>query len=220
MAKKILTAYQQVALKAIAASSLSKHFYFTGGTALSHYYLQHRLSEDLDFFNQSEFSTLDITLAIKGLQSKIGYKSLDIQTSFNRNIFHLASSKDKSLKIEFTYFPFPQIQQPKVINNLKVDSLIDIAVNKLFIIAQKPRGRDYYDLFYINKLKTINLDELRLSAKRKFDWHVDPLQLGSKLHQVDEFIDDPILTRKIPKKEIVKYFKQESKKLKPKILKK
>ena len=31
-------------------------FYFTGGTALSFFYLQHRYSEDLDFFSERKFS--------------------------------------------------------------------------------------------------------------------------------------------------------------------
>lgn len=47
---QILTPQQELALEAISQSNLAKQFYFSGGTALSHYYLQHRLSEDLDFF--------------------------------------------------------------------------------------------------------------------------------------------------------------------------
>lgn len=50
-----LTDRQKLALKLIANTELAKHFYFGGGTALSHHYLQHRYSEDLDFFNQQEF---------------------------------------------------------------------------------------------------------------------------------------------------------------------
>ena len=37
---------------------LSSLFYFTGGTALSEFYLQHRLSDDLDFFTQEAFDGL------------------------------------------------------------------------------------------------------------------------------------------------------------------
>jgi hypothetical protein len=45
--------------------SLYKKFYLTGGTALSEFYLHHRLSEDLDFFSEEEFSILPISSFIK-----------------------------------------------------------------------------------------------------------------------------------------------------------
>ena len=48
---EILTPFQKQALKAIGESPLVDNFYLTGGTALSAFYLQHRLSEDLDFFS-------------------------------------------------------------------------------------------------------------------------------------------------------------------------
>ena len=34
---------------------IRSNFYFTGGTALSEFYLQHRYSEDLDFFSENIF---------------------------------------------------------------------------------------------------------------------------------------------------------------------
>ena len=49
--KTILTPRQSQILKAVAAEEyFSRHFYLAGGTALSEFYLKHRLSEDLDFF--------------------------------------------------------------------------------------------------------------------------------------------------------------------------
>jgi predicted nucleotidyltransferase component of viral defense system len=44
---KILTPLQEAVLHALF--SLTDAFYLTGGTALSAYYLEHRLSIDLDF---------------------------------------------------------------------------------------------------------------------------------------------------------------------------
>ena len=157
---------QAKALQAIAESSLAKEFYFTGGTALAHFYLHHRTSEDLDFFNEQEFSVQDVTSVIKSLRDSIGYKTIDIQTSLNRNIFQLRFDQKSFLKVEFTYFPFPQVEQPKLQAGLAVDSLLDIAVNKLFTIAQKPRGRDYYDLYAIEQEKNFGLEKLRQLAKQ------------------------------------------------------
>ena len=61
MAKTILTPEQTNALVCIAHSPLSKHFYFSGGTALAHYYLQHRYSEDLDFFSVQEIDVQSVS---------------------------------------------------------------------------------------------------------------------------------------------------------------
>ena len=219
MAISVLSRQQSLALKVIAASPLAKDFYFTGGTALAHFYLHHRRSEDLDFFNHQEFSVTDVTFALQTLKAPLGYKTIDVQTSLNRNIYQLRFNSGSFLKLELTYFPFTQVESPKKQDDLLVDSLIDIAVNKLFTIAQKPRGRDYYDLYAIEQVKHFGLEKLRQLAKQKFDWHVDPLQLGSQLSRVEELLDDPILTTSIPRDKLIKYFKLESQALKSQIIK-
>jgi predicted nucleotidyltransferase component of viral defense system len=51
----ILTNTQKSLLKYLSNNeSLTKDYYLSGGTALSEYYLHHRLSEDLDFFSMHE----------------------------------------------------------------------------------------------------------------------------------------------------------------------
>ena len=54
MAKTILSAFQHKALILFKTSDLTRKYYLSGGTALAEFYLQHRLSEDLDFFTQKE----------------------------------------------------------------------------------------------------------------------------------------------------------------------
>ena len=46
---------------------LRKLFYLTGGTALSIFYLHHRLSEDLDFFSEEDFHNELIFTFVKSL---------------------------------------------------------------------------------------------------------------------------------------------------------
>ena len=85
----ILTPQQIHALKLISQTKLARQFYFSGGTALSYYYLHHRLSEDLDFFNPDEFDPQAVTITLKSLQSKLDFNTIDFQNSFNRNLFFL-----------------------------------------------------------------------------------------------------------------------------------
>ncbi len=214
----ILTLQQIQALKLIAPTQLGKQFYFSGGTALAHYYLQHRLSEDLDFFNVREFDPQAVTVILKSLQPQLQFLSFDFQSSFNRNLFFLTFENDYILKLEFTYYPFPQVEPPTQKDGLQIDSVLDIATNKLFTLVQKPRGRDYFDLFCIIKKNGYQLDKLRMLAKQKFDWDVDPLQLASRLYEVGKHLDDPILVKKRDKDEISRFFQREAAHFKKDIL--
>lgn len=206
----ILTPQQKHALELISQTKLAEQFYFSGGTALSYYYLNHRLSEDLDFFNENEFDPQAITIILKSLQSKLDFNSIDFQNSFNRNLFFLRFENTYVLKLEFTYYPFHQVEAPRIKDGLLVDSVLDIATNKLFTISQKPRGRDYYDLFAIIKKYSYTMKQLRMLAKRKFDWQVDPLQLASRFNEVDRHLDDPILTETISRDKLTTFFQQEA----------
>lgn len=47
----ILTSQQKIFLQEFAKTELSDIFRLTGGTALSAFYLEHRFSDDLDFFS-------------------------------------------------------------------------------------------------------------------------------------------------------------------------
>ncbi len=214
----ILTKQQILALKLIAKTNLAKKFYFSGGTVLAYYYLQHRKSEDLDFFSQEEFNPQPIIVALKSFKKDLKFSSIDFQNSFNRNLFFLRFDNDYILKLEFTYYPFEQVKKPKLRDGLLVDSAIDIAVNKLFTIAQKPRGRDYFDLYCLIQKYKYEIEKLRMMAKQKFDWHVDPLQLASKFNEVDKHLDDPIIIKEIQKNKLVRFFQKEAIKFKNKII--
>ncbi len=221
--KKIISSRQEKFLNLVAESGVfTEHFYFTGGTALSYFYLQHRYSEDLDFFSPQEFDPRDVFSFIQGFRENLGFSQIDYQQSFNRNIFHLIFSPRQSLKIEFTFFPFDQLDTPLVYKKLKIDSLLDIAVNKVFTIAQKPRLRDFFDIYFILHSTSWKLEELVEKARLKFDWYIDWLQFSSNLFSVSQLRDDPLLAppyaTEIFLKKVRGFFEKEAKRLKDKIL--
>lgn len=214
----ILSSHQQKLLLALGKEKfIQEHFYFTGGTALAKFYLRHRYSEDLDFFSETEVNSQAFAALFKKLQKPLGITKVVYEQSFNRNLFFLHLAKEV-IKTEFTYFPFPRIDVKKKINNLAVDSLLDIAVNKLFTIYQKPRSRDFVDLYFILKQKGWTIAELVKKTKIKFDWHIDLLQLGSQFLQATVLKDYPRMLK--PLKPIVwqNFFIVEGKKLANKIL--
>jgi len=194
--KSILSKNQKDILSIISKDKLiCDSFYFTGGTALAEFYLQHRLSEDLDFFSENEFEPRDISIFLEKIKKEGKIKKVEFQQSFNRNLFFLDFGGEV-IKTEFTYYPFPRIEKRLKVGELAVDSLLDIAVNKIFTIYQKPRARDFIDLYFIIKKEKWTVADLVKKAKVKFDWHVDLLQLGSQFLQVETVKDYPRLIKK------------------------
>lgn len=219
MGKTIITKNQRLFLEVFAKEKkIAKDFYLAGGTALSEFYLHHRYSEDLDFFSEKEFTSQVISVFLKKSQKNLGIKKIDYQQSFNRHLFFLYFTKD-IIKTEFTFFPFTPIKKGITKNNIRIDSLLDIAVNKLFTIYQKPRSRDFIDLYFIIKKQKWSIDALKKKARIKFDWHIDPLQLGSQFLQVTKVKDYPRMIKKLNHKQWQNFFVKEAKKLGHDILK-
>lgn len=218
MAKAILTNKQQLLLNLISQQKdIADKFYLSGGTALAEYYLKHRLSEDLDFFSFKEIDPMAVQVGLKNIQDKAGITKIDFQQSFNRNLFFL-HFKGEVIKTEFTYYPFTQLEQPQVINGLKVDNLIDIAVNKTFTIYQQPNSRHFIDLYLIIKTKGWEFKDLVKKARAKFDSAIDPIQMGQQLLKAPEVLDLPTMVIELPEKEWQDFWLQEVQNLKEEAL--
>lgn len=213
---KILTSTQRTFLSLLGKSKHSSHFTLSGGTALCGFFIPYRYSEDLDFFSKEEFDIQQVVVWIKSIKKTIAYTSFDIQTAFNRNLIFLNFNK-KQLKTEFTYFPFPSKNTQKYMD-ISVDSLEDIALNKLFALYQQPRLRDYMDFYMITKTDEYKLDQLRVNAKTKFDWDIDPIQLGSQFLRVTEFQDKPNTIGTFPYKQMEQFFRNSATSLSSEIL--
>ena len=216
MAATILTSSQKKILAILAKDKFfSKNFYLSGGTALSEYYLHHRISEDLDFFSEDEIDKIWLNSLAKKIKLTIGFKKLDTEESFNRNLVYFTARKE-TIKTEFTYYPFLQIKPTVIKNGIRVDSLTDIAVNKFFTIYQKPTARHFIDLYLIITEKKYVWDQLEKLARIKFETDIDPIQLGSQLIKAETIRDVPKMIIKISEREWRNYFISQALNLKQK----
>jgi len=220
MDKEILTSLQKRFIALLAKNkNLREQFYLTGGTALAAYYLKHRYSEDLDFFGHSNIDILALDVFLKEYKTTLKIKKIDFQQSFNRNIFFLHTTKG-ILKVEFTYFPFDPVEKPMIKDGIYIDSLLDIAANKAFTISQNPRARDFIDLYLIlKKYRMLSFHQLIKLARSKFDWQIDPIQLGTQLLKAKELKDLPRMLQKIDHKEWRNFFLIQAKSLSKEIFK-
>ena len=199
--------------------SLYKKFYLTGGTALSEFYLRHRLSEDLDFFSEEEFSILPIRSFIKRAGTVLNVKHIDYQNFLGLHTFFFHLPNKERLKVDFNYYPFSRISKGLKVKNIVIDSDYDIAVNKVHTIVMQPRARDFIDIYFLMREKKYVLRDLLKQAKIKFDWHIDAIQLGSRFLQVRDVGDFPRMIKKVNHREWQDFFVEEAKRLKDEIIK-
>lgn len=215
----ILDEKQKSFLKSFSKEKgLLDKFYLSGGTALAEYYIPYRLSEDLDFFSLNEVSPEGIITFLEKNKERLGFDKFEFNTSFNRNLFFLHYD-GYILKTEFTYFPFTNIDNPKEKSGIKIDSIVDIAANKLFTIYQKPRSRDFTDLYMICNKYDLKIEKLIKEARIKFDTVIDPIKLGSQFLLCRELKDYPRLLIELPDNAWQDFFLSEAKKLGTRILK-
>ncbi len=170
------------------------------------FYLNHRYSEDLDFFTEKEdVDTEALTVLLKSFKDKLNIKEIDFQKSLNRNLFFIKTGKE-IIKTEFTYFPFRKLQKGLMENNLEIDSIEDIAVNKLFTIYQKPQIRHFVDLFFIIEKRDYKVEDLIMKAKLKFDWPIDYLNLGTQFIKVKDLKDYPKMIKEIDEQRMIDFY--------------
>jgi predicted nucleotidyltransferase component of viral defense system len=194
---------------------ITSHFYFTGGTALSLYYLQHRESIDIDLFSENRFNPEDITVELKLLAEKhdffINYVPLE-----NVHSFHIDFSNKASVKIDFVYHPYKRIERSKVINNLEIDSLMDIAINKLLAAEQRTQVKDFVDLYFL--LGKYTIWDLLHGIRVKYRIKLEPLIVASDFMKVEDFTYLPKMIKPLDLDHLKTFYRQAAKDLGKKIV--
>jgi len=154
-------------------NNMDTDFYLTGGTALSRFYLQHRYSDDLDFFaNGSEHFRENITAIIKGMDVKCEIGARD--EMFAR-IF--VNQGDCTLKIDFVNdVPFHSGTFNKTRIFKKVDNPLNILSNKVSAL-QRNSPKDIADIVLISERFHFNWVEIIEDAQKKDLW-VNPLDVA------------------------------------------
>ncbi len=199
---------------------ITRRFYLTGGTALSEFYLKHRLSYDIDLFTEKQEVDQKLTEAfLKKISKDLSVIEIKRSQMMGLISYILVFKDNQELKVDFNYYPFPRIEKGTYFKSLEVDSVYDIAVNKLHTIFMQPRNRDYIDLYLIMKKYNYSLDNLILSAKAKFDWHIDRVTLASQFIKVTDFDESAMMIIQFNKKGMDEFFLSLAKSLEGEIFK-
>ena len=142
-------------------------FYLTGGTALGRFYLNHRFSEDLDFFlNKSDAFHSTIKNIEKVLLSK--FSVLKHQSIVYDDFVRYYIEEDKSvLKIEFVNDIAYRCGDPKKYEFGFIDTPLNILTNKLTAIIGRDEPKDVFDIYALSNHYMFNWLEVFIEAKNK-----------------------------------------------------
>lgn len=217
MGKVNFTPKQKVIFDEIKNSDfIKRNFYFTGGTALSAVYLHHRLSEDLDFFSQQQFDSLAILNLITQWGQKHKLKITSQEEEVVR-IFLLEFEDKEKLKVDFGYYPYKRLKPGKSIDSVEVDSLLDIAVNKLQTIHQRSDVKDFVDLYLL--LKEFTIWDLIEGVRVKFRMELEPYSIAADYLKVDQFENLPKMLIPLDLLELQDFYRDLAKKLGKSVIK-
>jgi len=142
-------------------------FYLTGGTALGRFYLNHRFSEDLDFFVNADenFSTY-----IDKIKKEIANQfNVDIQQSLFTNDFcrFFIEENGSFLKIEFVNDVEYRPDQPRKYKFGIIDTPENILANKLTAITGRDEPKDVFDIIHLSLNYSFNWQDIFFHSKEK-----------------------------------------------------
>jgi len=190
-------------------------FYLTGGTALGRFYLNHRFSEDLDFFmNKSDtFHALikNIEIVLVKQFSLLKDQSI-IYEDFIR--FYI-EDVEGVLKVEFVNDIAYRCGVPNTYKYGFIDTPLNILTNKLTAIVSRDEPKDIFDVCVLSQNYRFNWMEVFGEAKnkaiineidveqriksfpvhlfQKADWHILPVDIDLLGSAIDTIANDFLL---------------------------
>jgi predicted nucleotidyltransferase component of viral defense system len=176
-----LTPLQKKVLELFSQSHLRYKFYWTGGTLLSSVYLYHRQSKDIDFFSGKPFGYNEIISFVQNLKKQLKLKEIEEKKIFDRWEFFLHNEEE--LRIEFVFYGHPRIKPLKKWQGILIDSLEDIAANKVMAFFDRNDPKDLVDLYFLLIRKRFRVKQLLKWAERKFGVKIEESSFWSESHK-------------------------------------
>jgi hypothetical protein len=182
----IITTGQKEILKVLNEVPDAEHFYLTGGTALSEFYLGHRLSYDLDIFTNEDGLVGIFTRSVERRFQEVSF-DFDVLRRFENFVEMVVKSSDESVRIHFGYDTPYRFGEPISMELFKVNDYIDLVVDKFLAYYGRAEPRDAIDLYFI--LENENFYEIAELAKKK-DPGFDPYWMAVALRKSESFPDE------------------------------
>jgi hypothetical protein len=130
---------QDEVMRAVFSRQLG--FYLTGGTALSRFYLNHRYSDDLDFFTHEINSFGDAVRMVRSDLEEL-FSPVIVEVDAREFKRLRVQPADVTLKIDFVADRAPRVGVPENRDGMYVDTVRNILSNKLGAVLSRDEARD------------------------------------------------------------------------------
>ena len=177
-------------LKEIMAESDLDFLSLVGGTSLA-LQIGHRISVDLDLFTSQTFDKNKVlnTLSKLGKTENIIDQGYFLQLEINQ------------IKIDIVKYPYKFVDEPILIDKIRLLPIDKIAVMKLVAICNRGAKKDFVDIYFL--LEKYSVSELVVLFENQFP-QMNTLQLFKSMVYFDDadLQPDPIMIKSIDWQEI------------------
>ncbi|MCM8776868.1 MAG: nucleotidyl transferase AbiEii/AbiGii toxin family protein [Candidatus Omnitrophica bacterium] len=142
---------------AIAIQKNFRDFYLAGGAVLMFKY-RHRISEDLDFLTEKEFSFLILASKMRKL-----FKP-DKEEKLTDNIDFIING----IKVSFVFFPFKNISPIENYEGIKMASDYNIFLNKIYSAGRRIETKDVIDFAFLYKKYGWGINKVKSDFQKNF----------------------------------------------------
>jgi len=182
----------------ITYPDIERKFFLTGGTALSVFYLHHRLSDDLDLFTKDFSNLAEVAFWIKTNWPK---ESVTIKEAGQ-----FLSLLIKDVKVDFVIDTLSSDEEREryMFENghyLSIDTISNIVSNKFCTLVSRTEPKDYIDFYMILKsFPTIKINDIYQESRLKDAIFDDPPTAAFQMETGVAFIkENPALMPKMLK---------------------
>jgi hypothetical protein len=164
--------------------SCDTQFYLTGGTALSRKYLEHRYSDDLDFFVNADpkfknyINKIEAKLSLAGINFNILTRADDF--------VRIVTTKDREIELKIDFindveYHYDGFEQDEKLG--KIDNIQNILSNK---ISALPRLeiKDFVDVVFIARVFPFSWKDIIDQAIKKDAW-TNPIDISKLFNTID-----------------------------------
>lgn len=214
MGYHVLTPRQSFLVEQAAQNDyLTRWFYLTGGTALAEFYLHHRLSEDIDFFTRSQVSQPYVDAFLRDIQKQAGIVHIDWKQIGGLYTYSLTYKDGETIKVDFNEYDYPRVELGTKFGKLEVDSVYDIAINKLYSILSRNKARDYVDLYITLLPGDFSLEQLFSRVPDKFGPLPTEMTVMRAFLASQELVDYPKMLIPFDRNKMIDFYLKEAKKI-------
>ncbi len=184
------------------------HFFLTGGTALSVFYLHHRTSEDLDFFSCEPVDLAELQFSIRTMWQS--------RQTLIRSASRFLSLLVENVKVDIVVDPLSDRSDRDRIqvglSQVLIDSLGNIGANKLCALVSRTEPKDFVDFFFLlREFPDLTVESLFEAARKREALLDDPPTAAYQLETGLRMLGDhkalmPQLNRPVDFQELTRFY--------------